>query len=538
LSLAVTKKALGFTPDSPEVKAVIEKGMKFLETANDGRLGAEALVGLCFIKHGADETHPQIQKAVAACQAAAKANGPGAALDVYSNGLAIVFLCELNPSKYQAEINALLKMLDAQQKDHGGWGYKEKPTGDTSMTQYGVLASWEAKKNGFVVPVDSVERVLMWLMRTQDPSGGWGYQGIDPGPGTSNEITLVKQKADEVRHGLSAAGLGSVYICADLLGLSAPNEEDVPDEGLPSALRLVVPDVNKNLKPLTNKIEPKQVKATEKRGHGWWSAKFKIESPVFPYYYLYALERFESFYESAAGLHLKESSWYNLGFGFLRRKQLLDGSWDSGAKIQVPDTAFAILFLMRSTKKSIEKTKGYDAGTLTGGQGLPDHLADVRLLGGQLMGRQVTGTPDALLDILSQPDHADFRSLTLDSEDLVRQLSEEEGDVRAGHLARLRRLATRGPAPSRLAAVRVLARLRDIANAPTLIQALSDSQWTVVYEADQGLRYISRRIDAAGLTEAPNEQKRTEAIRTWKLWYLSIGTDRDSPRQTAGIPTP
>ena len=81
--------------------------MKYLETANDGRLGAEALVGLCFIKHGADETHPPNPKAVAACQAAAKNAGGG--LDVYSNGLAVVFLCELNPSKYQAEINSLLK---------------------------------------------------------------------------------------------------------------------------------------------------------------------------------------------------------------------------------------------------------------------------------------------------------------------------------------------------------------------------------------------------------------------------------------------
>jgi hypothetical protein len=536
MSLAATQKALAVTPDSPEVKAVIEKGMKYLETANDGRLGAEALVGLCFIKHGADETHPQIQKAVGACQAAAKNAGGG--LDVYSNGLAVVFLCELNPSKYQAEINSLLKQLEAQQKAHGGWGYKEKPTGDTSMTQYGVLASWEAKKNGFAVPVDSIERVLMWLMRTQDPSGGWGYQGVDPGPGTSTEITLVKQNAGEVRHGVSAAGLGSVYICADLLGLSTPNEEDAPDEGLPAALRPVVPDVNKNLKPLTNKIEPKQLRTTEKRGHGWWAAKFKIESPVFPYYYLYALERYESFYESAAGLHIKDPGWYNLGYAFLRRKQLLDGSWDSGGKIQVPDTAFGILFLMRSTKKSIEKSKGYDAGTLAGGQGLPDHLADVRLLGGQIMGKQITGTPDALLDILSQPDHADFRNLTVDPQDLVRQLSEEEGEVRAGHQARLRRLATQGPGPSRLAAVRVLARLRDVANAPTLIQALSDSQWSVVYEADQGLRFISRRIDAAGLTESPDEARRAEAVRSWKMWYLSIGTDHDSSRQTAGNSKP
>ena len=89
------------------------------------------------------------------------------------------------------------------------------------------------------------------------------------------------------------------------------------------ALRPVVPDVNKNLKPLTNKIEPKQLRATEQRGHGWWAAKFKIESPVFPYYYLYALERYESFYESAAGLHIKDPGWYNLGYGFLRPSNFL-----------------------------------------------------------------------------------------------------------------------------------------------------------------------------------------------------------------------
>ena len=86
--------------------------------------------------------------------------------------------------------------------------------------------------------------------------------------------------------------------------------------------------------------------------------------------------------------------------------------------------------------------------------------------------------------------------------------------------------------------MRILARLRNVANAPTLIQALSDSQWSVVYEADQGLRFISRRIDAKGLTESPDEARRAEAVRDWKLWYLSIGTDHDSPRQTAGDSNP
>ena len=51
----------------------------------------------------------------------------------------------------------------------------------------------------------------MWLIRTQDPSGGFGYQGKI---GEGNK--LVKQS--EVRQSLSAAGLGSVYACSDMLG--------------------------------------------------------------------------------------------------------------------------------------------------------------------------------------------------------------------------------------------------------------------------------------------------------------------------------
>ena len=43
-------------------------------------------------------------------------------------------------------------------------------------------------------------------------------------------------------------------------------------EGLPSPFRPVVPDVNKNLKPLTNKIEPKLIDGPRnQRGHGWWA---------------------------------------------------------------------------------------------------------------------------------------------------------------------------------------------------------------------------------------------------------------------------
>ena len=60
---------------------------------------------------------------------------------IYDVGLSIIFLVRLDPEKYKPEIECLLKFLHARQKKHGGWGYYEKETGDTSMTQYGVLSS-------------------------------------------------------------------------------------------------------------------------------------------------------------------------------------------------------------------------------------------------------------------------------------------------------------------------------------------------------------------------------------------------------------
>ncbi len=224
-------------PDSPEVKQLLDRAFQFLDTAQESRLGGQCLIGLCYLKHGEKETHAAVQAAVAACQR--DAQNPGG-IAIYDNGLAIIFLCELNPSKYQAEINSFLKALQTKQRRQGGWGYlndPKHPGGDTSMTQYGVLACWEAKRHGFVVPIESIEAVCMWLMRTQDPSGGWGYQGVDPGQTATGDFRLVKQT--EVFPGLSAAGLGSTYICGDLLGLNVLPKQDDEDFNLPPALKPV-----------------------------------------------------------------------------------------------------------------------------------------------------------------------------------------------------------------------------------------------------------------------------------------------------------
>ena len=70
-------------------------------------------------------------------------------LDVYSVGLCVIFFVEADPVAFKAEIQTYLDHLLSIQKPHGGWGYRDRTTGDTSMTQYGVLALWESEHAGF-----------------------------------------------------------------------------------------------------------------------------------------------------------------------------------------------------------------------------------------------------------------------------------------------------------------------------------------------------------------------------------------------------
>src|SRR5687767_8702406 len=134
----------GVTPESPEVKAVIEKGLKYLEGATDERLGAKCLIGLSFLKNGRDDRHPQVASALKACQEFAANPGSvkssfGAEEDNYSVGLAIIFLLEQDPQKNRAAAQKVLDYLMSRQMSNGAWSYPGNPAGDTSQTQYAAL---------------------------------------------------------------------------------------------------------------------------------------------------------------------------------------------------------------------------------------------------------------------------------------------------------------------------------------------------------------------------------------------------------------
>ena len=507
--------AVALTPKSPEVREVVDRGIKFLESnaTNEARIGGNALRGIALLTYGEEPTQPKIVEAAAALKKALADHDPtklGVNSDdfnIYATGLSIIFLIELDPEKYHDEIECLLKSLQLRQKPHGGWGYPGRETGDTSMTQYGVLSSWEAKNAHFYVPIESIEGVATWLLHTQGPNGGFGYQGTI---GTTN--ALVAQS--EVKPSMTSAGSGSLYICASMLDLIEKREKR---DGLAAALKEVKAKepVKERVK---TRIDVRLIREAESRSKGWMAANNKIDPNEWVHYYLYALERCMSFREIFDQQSEKEPKWYDEGAEFLMKTQTANGCW-SGRCGEVPDTAFSVLFLMRGTKKRIEKALSFGEGTMVVGHGIPPNTDRLEVHGGQLVAKPLLGGAEKMLDLLDKPDNRDFDK----SIDLLANLpSDKMKSLTAKYGAQIRQLVDNKSGTARLAAVRALGKTRDIDNVEPLLYALTDPDPTVVCAANEALLRIRRIPAAPTLPDNFTAEDRQLLIEKWKAWYQSI----------------
>ena len=496
-------------PGSPEVKKLIEKGVKFLEKADDGRFGGRCLVAMTLVKTGKTVDHPKVQAAISECQKMAQEKVEDNHEDIYALGMAVLFLCELDVAKYGKEVEFFLGVLQYRQKSHGGWGYEAQGTGDTSMTQYGVLSAWTAKQLGISVPNEVVEKVANWLIRTQDPEGGWGYQGVDPG-------SYEKVPQSEVKLSLTTAALGSTLIAANLLGI-IDMEDSIGDE-LPPALVFVPEELPGDEKV---KVEGHRLRDAVSNGTNWFRKNYTISPDGFTHYYMYALERFMSFKELADGKKIEEATWYNEGYKYLSETQAEDGSWTSSSGPQV-DTAFGILFLLRSTRKAIEKVQSFGEGTLVGGRGFPKNTKDVKLQGGRLVAKNQAQAVDDVIKALGDPDDSDLDFMAENPDKI--ELSKDE-KVRVGQLKQLRQVVRSGTPKARLAAVKALGQSRDVKYVPLLIYAITDPDPPVAIAADQALRFMSRRLGGEPLKNPHTPALQDAAVSQWKEWYTKVYPD-------------
>jgi hypothetical protein len=532
LLMAFTSQARALGPNSPKVKQAIANAIKFLETAEDGRIGAQALIGMTLLKNGADPTHPKVQAAVNVVAGAAKVLPEQYHHDIYSTGLSIMLLVAVDPVKYRSEIATICSSLRLRQKDHGAWGYPKEDknngkTCDTSQTQYAVLGLWEAEDlAGVPTPPEIWDKVAEWLIRTQQSDGAFAYQG-NPSDAIGERIAQPGAS-----HNMTAAAMGSLYIVKDRLGirkLRKGADDDTPEVLVPYES---AEDIKNRIK---TKIELKYFTRAISSGNTWFDDRTipleKPATPSFIYYYLYARERYESLREADEKGSVKvdlqsenAADWYEQGARFLIDTQKENGAWESACGA-VPDTCFGALFLLRSTKKTLEKRDELrrQAGLMLAGRGLPAD-PNVRVREGKVTVRPLAGNIDQVLaavDDERNPAHAQAIEALAD---LSR--SGDRAEL-ARHGRDLARLAVAGETEVRLIAIAAIERSRNLDIAPVLIQLLSDPDLDVTRAASESLGRISRKYTTFGLGVEPTAEQRAKAIAGWRAWYKSIRPDVD-----------
>jgi hypothetical protein len=363
----------------------------------------------------------------------------------------------------------------------------------------------------------SAQKCLEWVMRTRDPTGVWGYQGLDPG-----SYQLVTQP-DRPGVSMTAAGMSASMLLGHCMGLLKPpeikEEAELEEEKLPPALRRKELITKKKVRAadlLAGNVSPQRLAETLKAGQGWFDKNFTLEVHEYQSYYLYSIERYKSLDELLSGEQDPEPEWYNAGFELLKRTQAENGSWSDEGGPSVA-TAFSILFLMRSTQKSIRASLG--EGTLVGGRGLPRDLSKLRLRGGKLIVENTPTEVDQLLGMFEESDADSLESL------LDNPAALQVSDVGPDQARRLQQVVKSGKAEARLLAVRALGKLRSLDYAPTLIFALTDPDKRVVREARDGLRSVSRNFEGFGPPDNFEEEQRAQAVQRWKAWYRTVRPD-------------
>ncbi len=510
---STVRSANALTPDSPEVQKVVKAANAYLAASGShSRVGGKSVIALALIKSGTPKDHPKVVNAVNACKKFA-ANVPKYEHDVvYDAGLALIFLCELDPYAYNREIQNLVTFFVKNQRPHGGYGYSEQPSGDNSMTQYAALGLWLAHENRFEVPLENIAGLTNFIMSVQDPSGGFGYQGnISP-----RGKPRVKQS--EIRPSLTTAGLCTLYVSSDALDLS--NRRSKAADDLPSEFIEVTQDPRReSMRKARGLVDRQALLSVKQLGNQWMQNNAKVDGTRWPFYFLYALERFQAFRELDEGRPDPDPKWYAAGFEYIKKKQNDNGAIDASDEGGPVGTAFSILFLVRGTQETIKKhVRMFDNGLLAGGRGLPEDLAEAELRNGKVINVKEVPETDRFLELLKSDDGSLDDLVDTD----VTFDMDLTGNEREIALEAVREKLRQGSYAARLMAIRAIRDTKDFDSVPYLIFALSDPDSRIVVEARNTLRFISRKIDGFEMPVNPTPPERELAIRKWKDWYRSL----------------
>ncbi len=516
-----------YTPEHPTVQKMVDRGLDYLQKSGQQALagdvqfgtGGVLLIGLTFLKVTGDPEHPMVKQAIAGALRLVKSlpslRDVGDSKVVYETAVACLLLADADSGQYRPQLDSIRDWFVSVQKSHGGYGYLGQPTGDTSQTQYAMLALWTLNVVGVDVPARTVESTLQYLRATQDPSGGWGYQG------KISQGQLVAQ--DSVTKSLSTAGLGAVLIGGDILGFFGRRKAlgDEEELDIPKAfVRIDLQHTSVARRDVAMSVG--DIESSIQRGN-LWQNQHQNDPPTslgWYYYYRYSQERYQSFLEIRDNRTQKSPSWYNAGVEDLRRLQTQNGSWSHGSLDMCPDdicTAFAVLYLIRSTQKAIGKLR---EGVMSGGYGLPKNLGTVQRIGDRI----VSSEQRSIETLIESLEGANTDSVEVGLVPKNLRLSNDP-TIRAAQVARLSRLLYGKDWQARRVAARLIGRSDDLNQVPDLIFALTDEDPEVPVIAEESLRLLSRKLTVRNVEMNATPDQKKSASEFWKKWYLSIRPD-------------
>ena len=157
---------------------------------NGRNAGVVALAGLAFLARGDTPGRGRYGAASRGCAdyllasasptgflsvRAASLHGP-----MYEHGFATMFLAEVYGMTTDRRVRAVLadavRLIVTSQNAEGGWRYQSRPEdADISVTVCQMMALRAARNAGVYVPVETVERCVGYVRRSQNPDGGFMY---------------------------------------------------------------------------------------------------------------------------------------------------------------------------------------------------------------------------------------------------------------------------------------------------------------------------------------------------------------------------
>jgi len=484
--------------------ASVLRGVQYLRgVAGTQETGESALAALALIKAEVPAQDPAIVAAVSKVRR--RFNGStyqpertGGA-DVYEAGVICLAFANVDPVGLKGELESAARYLISAQKANGCWDYSGRQTGDTSISQYAVLGLWEAENAGVEIPPRVWDRAAAWFIGSQEPAGNWVYHPGDP---------------DRPSISMAAAGVGSLLICQRQLA----RHKQAQDSAVSKLLTPI--GLERKAEKFTPATSPAAFNAAIRRGLSWIGSNFNTGSADIlgktPFYGLYGIERI-------GGLASKDDlggvDWFAKGRAFIEGKQAAGGEWNAEFGI-TPNTTWAMLFLVKSTAKSVKKydVKRLGAGTLLGGRGLPSDLSSLTIAQGRVVVRPMNGAIEGMLDVLADP-RAQQADAALAG--LVDRYKVDGPKALRPHKDRFRKLlADRDPGVRKVAAWG-LGRTGDLDAVPALIGAIKDIDNDVVAEARTGLQVISRKLDGLGPPPGATAEQKAEAAKKWRAWFDS-----------------